>query len=80
MILISLLLNTFSTYAAPAYQLLFSTGPAGAAVGAKLANVVVQITDKSGTNVSQSGTAITLSPGKGGGLSGITNATTDSSG
>jgi hypothetical protein len=80
MILISLLLNTFSTYAATAYQLLFSTGPVNTAVGAKLANVVVQITDKSGTNVSQSGTAITLSPGKSGGLNGITNATTDSSG
>lgn len=63
-----------------AYQLVFTTQPAGSTIGASLGNVVVQLADKSGSNVLQSGTVITVSLNKSGGFTGTTQATTDASG
>ena len=63
-----------------AYQLAFMTQPAGSSIGASLGNVVVQLADKSGSNVLQAGTVIKISLNKNGGFSGVTNLTTDATG
>ena len=61
-------------------QLKFTVQPAGSSIGASLGSVVVQLADKSGSNVLSSGTMIKISLNKAGGFSGVTNATTDASG
>ena len=77
----TLLLTTLSTFAASsAFQLKFVTQPAGSIVGANLTNVTVQILDKVGTNVAQSGTAINLALTRGSGLNGVTNLISNASG
>jgi YDG domain/Bacterial Ig-like domain (group 3)/MBG domain (YGX type) len=78
---ITLLMNGFSLLAAnTATQLVFTTQPTNSIVGAGITNVVVQLADKGGTNVAQSGITILLTLNKGGGLSGTTNLITDASG
>jgi hypothetical protein len=70
-----------SVSAAPAaYQLAFTTQPVTTTVGAKLANVVVQLRAQNGNNVLQSGTAVSLALNKGAGLLGTTNVNTDANG
>ena len=77
----TLLLTTLSSFAASsAFQLKFVTQPAGSIVGANLTNVTVQILDKVGTNVAQSGTAINLALTRGSGLNGVTNLISNASG
>jgi phosphotransferase system IIA component len=77
---ITMVLNGFSTLAAnPATQLVFTAQPVSTVVGASITNVVVQLVDKNGTNVAQSGVAITLALNKSG-LSGTTNLATDATG
>ncbi len=63
-----------------AYQLAFTTQPAGSTIGAGLGNVVVQLADKHGSNVLQAGTVIKISLNKIGGFSGVTSLATDASG
>jgi hypothetical protein len=64
----------------PATVLAFTTQPAGATAGSTLANVVVQIQDQYGNNVSQSGTAITLTLNGSTVYSGTNPRNTDTSG
>ncbi len=66
--------------ASAAYQLAFTTQPAGTVVGAKLTNVVVQIQNQQGASVTQGGTVIALNQSRGTGLSGVTSAATDTTG
>ena len=66
--------------ASAAYKLTFTTQPANTTVGAKLTSVVVQLKALNGTNVPQSGTAISLTLNKGAGLAGTTSVTTDAGG
>ncbi|MDR3455824.1 MAG: YDG domain-containing protein [Verrucomicrobiae bacterium] len=61
-------------------NLVFTTQPVGTTVGAPLPNVVVQIRDSRGTNISQAGTTVALVLSRGTGLSGVTNLNTDASG
>ncbi len=65
---------------AAATQLSFSAQPPNTVVGAGITNVVVQLKDKAGTNAAQSGVVVSLALNKGGGLAGVTNATTDATG
>jgi len=77
---ITILMNSFSILGATtASQLIFTAQPASTVVGASITNVVLQLVDKNGTNVAQSGVAITLTLNKTG-LTGTTNLTTDASG
>jgi hypothetical protein len=77
---ITILMNSFSILGATtASQLFFTAQPASTVVGAAITNVVVQLADKNGTNVAQSGIAISLALNKSG-LTGTTNVTTDASG
>jgi hypothetical protein len=79
--LVAILMSGFSLLAAStATQLKFTAQPTGSAIGASLGSVVVQLADKSGSNVLTSGTVIKISLNKAGGFSGATNATTDASG
>ena len=71
---------TVSAAPSAAYQLTFTTQPVNTTVGANMASVVVQLRAQNGTNVLQSGTAVSLALNKGTGLMGITNLNTDSSG
>ena len=64
----------------PAAQLAFSTQPVGSTLGAGLGSVIVQLADKSGSNVLSSGTVINVSLSKPGGLGGATSLTTDAGG
>ena len=74
------LMGSFSLFAGnTATQLLFTAQPVSTVVGASITNVVVQLADKSGTNVAQSGVAISLALNKSG-LTGTTNVTTDANG
>ena len=79
---VGVLLATMTASAAPsaAYQLSFTTQPVTTTVGAKMANVVVQLKAKNGTNVPQSGTVVSLALNKGVGLTGTTNVNTDVTG
>lgn len=78
---VALTLGSFSLLAAnSAMQLAFTTQPPSTVVGAAITNVVVQLKDKTGTNAVQSGVVISLALNRGGGLAGITNATTDATG
>ena len=75
------LASSFSMLAATtATQLMFAVQPASTTVGAGITNVAVQLKDKTGTNVSQSGITISLALNKGSGLAGTTNVITDASG
>ena len=65
---------------AAATQLSFFAQPPNTVVGAGITNVVVQLKDKAGTNAAQSGVVVSLALNKGGGLAGVTNATTDATG
>ncbi len=77
---ITILMNSFSILGATtASQLIFTAQPTSTVVGAGITNVVVQLADKNGTNVAQSGVAISLALNKTG-LTGTTNLTTDASG
>jgi hypothetical protein len=77
---ITILMNSFSILGATtASQLIFTAQPASTVVGVSITNVVLQLVDKYGTNVAQSGVAITLTLNKTG-LTGTTNLTTDASG
>jgi len=80
-LLIAFLMNGFSVLAVTtATQLEFTAQPAGSSIGASLGSVVVQLADKSGSNVLSGGTVIKISLNKAGGFTGVTNATTDASG
>ncbi len=61
-------------------NLVFTTQPTSAQVGAVLANVVVQLRDSRGTNISLAGVPVSLALTKGAGLSGATNVVTDTNG
>lgn len=74
------LASTVSAAPSAAYQLAFTTQPVTTTVGAKMASVVVQLKAQNGTNVPQSGTAVSLALNKGAFLTGITNINTDASG
>jgi len=79
-LVIALLLGNFSLLAAnSATQLFFIAQPVSTVVGAGITNVVLQLADKNGTNVAQSGVAVSLALNKSG-LSGTTNVTTDANG
>ena len=79
--LVAIALGNFPLLAAnPATQLAFTAQPPSTVVGAAITNVVVQLKDKTGTNATQSGVVISLALNKGGGLAGVTNATTDATG
>ena len=71
---------TASAAPSAAYRLTFTTQPVTTTVGAKMANVVVQLKAKSGTNVPQSGTTVSLALNKGVGLTGTTSVNTDAGG
>ncbi len=76
----AILVNSFSVLAVAApTQLVFATQPTNAFIGVNLPGVVVQVVDKNGTNVAQSGVAILLALNKTG-LSGVTNVMTDANG
>jgi hypothetical protein len=78
---VTVILNSVSVQAAPtATQLVFTTQPINTLVGIGVTNVVVQLADKGGTNVAQSGIAVTVTLSKGSGLNGMTNVTTDVNG
>jgi hypothetical protein len=80
-LIMQLLLAPLSALAGnAAYQLAFTTQPAGSSIGASLGSVVVQLADKSGSNVLSSGTVIKISLNKAGGFGGVTNAATDANG
>jgi hypothetical protein len=75
------LLGLFSAGAATApYQLVFTNQPVATTIGAGLGKVAVQLADRRGVAVAQSGTAIKVTLNKNGGLTGTTNLTTDASG
>ena len=77
---IAILMNSFSILGATtASQLIFTAQPASTVVGAGITNVVVQLADKTGTNVAQSGVMISLALNKSG-LTGKTNIITDANG
>ncbi len=77
---ITILMNSFSVLGATtATQLIFTAQPPSALVGAAITNVVIQLADKNGTNVAQSGVTILLTSSKTG-LTGTTNVVTDASG
>jgi aspartate carbamoyltransferase regulatory subunit len=77
---VALVMGSFPLLAAnTATQLLFTVQPASTVVGAGITNVVVQLADKNGTNVAQSGVTISLALNKSG-LTGTTNVATDATG
>ncbi|HEV2692733.1 MAG TPA: hypothetical protein VG347_07520, partial [Verrucomicrobiae bacterium] len=81
--LTALMLMGISSSAAAAIvttNLVFTVQPASTVIGAPLTNVVVQIRDSRGTNISQAGTAVALVLSKGAGLTGVTTENTDASG
>ena len=80
LVAIQLLLGIFTIVAAAPFRVQFTTQPTGSTIGASLGNVVVQLVDKGGTNVAQSGTTITVSLNKSGAFTGATNLTTDPAG
>ncbi len=77
---ITIMMNSFSILGATtASQLIFAVQPASTIVGAGITNVIVQLADKNGTNVAQSGVVILIALNKSG-LTGKTNIMTDASG
>ncbi len=74
------LTSTVSAAPLAVYQLAFTTQPVTTTVGAKMANVVVQLKAQNGANVLQSGTAVSLALNKGAFLTGTTSINTDASG
>jgi hypothetical protein len=82
LLVVAALATVMTASAAPsaAYQLAFTTQPVTTTVGAKMASVVVQLKAQNGTNVPQSGTAVSLAFNKGVGLAGSTSVNTDVSG
>jgi len=72
--------TSMATAAAVTTNLVFTIQPVSTTVGAPLTNIVVQIRDSRGTNISQAGTAVALVLSKGSGLTGVTNVNTDASG
>lgn len=79
-IIVITLLGFYSARAATPYQLVFTNQPVGSAIGAGLGKIAVQLADRRGVAVAQSGTAIKVTLNKSGGLTGTTNLTTDASG
>jgi len=78
---ITVLMNHLSALAAASTtQLVFTTQPTNLAVGTGFASIVVQLADRNGTNVAQSGTSIAIALNKNGGLTGATSLATDASG
>ena len=78
---LTFLMNSLSALAAAnATQLVFTAQPTNTLVGASLTNIVVQLASRNGTNIAQSGIAVTMVLSRGGGLSGNTNVATDASG
>ena len=78
---ITVLMGSFSSLAATtATQLVFTAQPTNTFVGASINTVVVQLADKNGTNVAQSGISVLIALGKGSGLGGTTNVATDATG
>ncbi len=61
-------------------NLVFTTQPASTVFGATLSNVVVQLRDSRGTNVSLAGIPVAIALNKVGVLAGVTNVSTDVSG
>jgi hypothetical protein len=71
----------FSARGAVTTNLVFTTQPVGAPVGAPLGNVVVQLRDSRGTNISLAGVPVTISLSGGSGiLAGVMNVATDTNG
>ncbi|MCE9614680.1 MAG: hypothetical protein K8T26_10420 [Lentisphaerae bacterium] len=73
-------MGALTEVAGPASTLAFTTPPADTMSGQTMANVVVQIQDQFGNNVSQSGTAITLALSGSSLYSGTATRTTDATG
>ncbi len=61
-------------------NLVFAIQPVSTVFGATLSNVVVQLRDSRGTNVSLAGVPVTVALNKVGDLAGVTNVSTDVSG
>lgn len=77
---LQLLLTPVAVFGDTAFKLNFTSQPVGASIGAGLGKVVVQIADKRGRAVAQSGTVIVVALNKSGGLAGVNQLTTDATG
>ena len=78
---LAILLAGFSAHGAVTTNLVFTTQPVGAQVGASLGNVAVQLRDSRGTNISLAGVPVTMSLSGGSGiLGGVMNVATDTNG
>ena len=78
---LAILLAGFSAHGAVTTNLVFTTQPVGAQVGASLGNVAVQLRDSRGTNISLAGVPVTISLSGGSGiLVGVMNVATDTNG
>ena len=77
-----MLVNLLATGTAKALttNLVFSAQPASTVYGATFSNVVVQLRDSRGTNISLGGIPIALTLFRGSGLTGVTNISTDATG
>jgi hypothetical protein len=75
-----LLLSNTAMAATVTTNVVFTAQPVSTTVGAPLTNIVVQLRTSLGTNVPTAGVNIGLALGKGSGLGGITNISTDATG